>query len=1361
MRKFPVYIILLFLLFCLSFALQAANRFNSFSTEDGLAGQLVRDITQDAQGFMWFATAYGLSRYDGYSFKNFYHNELRQDSLSSNDLWLLHIDARGVMWVVSEKGLDEYVEGRFVRHSFERSSSNGNSVISHRNINTITSDAVGLWIGTDDGIVHYSYDNKLRKSYLEGVETKVLIRLSSGDIVAATDAGLYQKQSTQHSFKIWDFGSQINPKNIEKLHIDPHRKVWAATKNSLMIIDIENNRYQKVYPEISKHIVQSIASNTENIWLGTIRNGLYKVLPDGSYKNFKYEAQLNESIGDNVIASLWLDRNSTLWIGTFGSGVNYRDINTELFGLHQSKGSHLSCLKGRSINLINKQSEGEYMLGTDGGAYYINLEKDSCEPIELNSDTKKNSNTFAVYSGYRRNNEEFYFGHSGGLTLYNPVTQQTKKLFSEQVKSSVYFIKPFKQSLLLGTYFRIYSYDTETNKLNALSSEIDQSEGPVGASWADLLDEERLIFASVAGLLVTNSDETLVRFSPNGHKALNSSISALLVDGEYIWVGNDNDHHIFQFNKAGQLIEKYSLSEKISNVRPVSIVASGDKLWIGSTQGLFQLDKKRKALRKFTRSDGLQSDIFNRNSAFHSFDERLLIGGKEGFNEFHPKNLDITTNPPKVVLTELRHFNKPVSVRSGDSMQTEFTIEKPIELLESLTLSHKDYVFSLKFAALHYSDSTRNHYAYKLEGLHQDWLFTDSLNRVASFTNLSVGDYTFRVRATNKDGVWSPTENEATLKIKVLPAPWLSWWAFTIYGVSAICLLLLFIHLRIRSAVNRADKLEIEVQERTKEIQVKKNVIETLLEQKNAQFANISHEFRTPLTLILGPLERELQTIDRPKDPKLLKMIKRNASRLLGMVEQILKLTELKQEQQVKKVPHALNRVVEATAESFQFLAEKKDLELSVKLDRDCNVLAANDALIIMLGNLISNAIKYTPSGGVVKVSSQLHGEQVALTISDSGVGMTQSQQKEVFDRFVRLDGASDTTGTGIGLSIVSELVRSHDGRISIESQKGKGSKFTIGLPTTKETISTSQQPLLGSISHLTQIEDLQLTNSESPWSDADVSQVQIKDARDVVLIIEDNSDMQQYIRSVLAQKYACICAFNGNKGIEAAIEQVPDLIVCDVMMPGISGYEVARQLRQDERTSHIPIILLTAKGDKKSRIQGWNENIDDYMTKPFDERELLIRIGNIISVRNIIRHKAYQEFIHQPEALNKVLNAEVGRSVVDSGLTQKEQVFIEKLMNTIKNNYSDPSFQRVHLASKMAVSERQLHRKVHALLNQHPIEILREFRLKEAIKMLKKGEPVGLVSEQCGFSSPSYFSQCFKARFGKKPTDVVQAHLQ
>lgn len=1361
MRKILLSSILL-LLFNLTLNAHSANRFNSFSIEEGLAGQLVRDIAQDAQGFIWFATAYGLSRYDGYSFKNFYHNELSDDSLSSNNLWQLYIDRRGVMWVVSDKGLDEYIDGRFIRHLLQsRTLKRGSLTNTNRFINSVTSETKNLWIGTDDGLIQYFYQKQQEKIHLKGIKIRFLLSLPNGEIVAATDDGLYRKNLSQHKFNRWNFGGHVNPKNINKLHIGPDNVIWAVNKESLFKIDIGGDNYSIAYPEISEHIIQSIASNTDTIWLGTIRNGLYKIYPDGSIRNFKYEAHLNDSISENVIASLLLDRNSTLWIGTFGSGVNYRDIRTELFGLHESKDSHLSCLKGRSINFIDQTAEGKYTLGTNEGAYQIDVGKNSCNSIEFNNGQNDDLDSFIVYSGYKRNAEEFYFGHSRGVTLYNPKERKKEQLFPKQIKNAVYFIQPFKKSLLLGTYFNIYSFDIEKKTLSVYKTMNSEKRISVGASWVDFLENEKLIFASTAGLLVSNASGTLVPLSPNGHKALNNPISALLVDDEYIWVGNDNDHSIYQFNKMGKLIHKYPLSEAISNIRPVSIMSNNNYLWIGSTQGLFQLNKDSKRLKRYTKNDGLQSDIFNRNSAFRSFDGKLLFGGKQGFNEFVPKELESQSEAPKVVLTELRLFNKLVGVATDNANSTVFKIEKPIELLKSLTLSHRDYVFSIQFAALHFSDSARNQYAYKLEGLHQEWIYSDDSNRVASFTSLSVGDYIFRVKASNKDGVWSSLEDQAVLRIKVLPAPWLSWWAFSIYGIVGTLLLVFFIRLKTQSAVKRADYLEIEVLERTKEIQVKKNVIELLLEQKNTQFANISHEFRTPLTLILGPLERELQALERPKNPKRLKMIQRNAARLLGMVEQILKLTELKQEQQVKKIPHALNPIVEVTVESFKFLAEKKNIDLSLVLDDDCNVLAANDAIIIMLGNLISNAIKYTPYGGLVQVSSLLLGEQVTLTITDNGLGMEPSQQKEVFDRFVRLNGTSDTTGTGIGLSIVSELVRSHDGRVSIESQKGKGSSFTITLPTTKGIIATNQETLLQPIIHLTQIEDTIIADNEQVLDNLNKLEDQIADDKVTVLIIEDNSDMQEYIRSVLTLEYSCLCASHGSKGIELAIEQVPNLIVCDVMMPGISGYEVARNLRNEERTSHIPIVLLTAKGDKKSRIKGWDENIDAYMTKPFDEQELLVRIANILSIRNIIRDNAYREFSHQPEALDKVLNAEKNRNEDLRGLNHKEQAFIEKLMLTIKNNYADSSFHRIHLASKMAVSERQLHRKVHALLNQHPIEILREFRLKTAIKMLKMGEPVGQVSEQCGFSSPSYFSQCFKARFGVTPTSIVQARLQ
>ena len=1357
---------------CLSSTVQSANRFGGFSTESGLAGQLVRDIAQDQQGFIWFATAYGLSRYDGYSFKNFYHEESNENSLSSNNLWKLHVDHQGTLWIITERGLDKYTGSGFVRHSIQNSrlgsglssdSGSDSGSVLRAGINGITSTTDGLWVGTDSGVVYFTYnDNAVNGhsvSFLYGQKTQDLISTSSDEIIVANRNGLYRMRSGDSKFKRWEFSSAESLNDIRKLYLDQKNNLWAASQDSLYEVKVNQNTYQKKYENISKNVVESIVFDQENTWIGTRRNGLYKIDLHGNDENYQYESQLRHSISDNVIAALFIDSERTLWVGTFNSGVNYQNKNVGSFGLYQSGSGSLSCLTSQSVNYLKQANSNEWLVGTNTGIYRIKPGA-FCKKINFFQTTEAEASPI-VYSAYEMLGDLILIGHSKGLTLYDIRNDTAKKIFPEHINRSVYFIKPYKNDLLLGTHFNIYRYDTKNETLQIFDTPKSSNNQSIGASQVNFLGD-KMLFSTVAGLLVFDSDNNFIPFASGGHRALSSPVSTMVVDEKYLWIGNDNDHHLFQFNYEGQLIDKYPLSTTASNIRPLSLQSAEKHLWISSTHGLFRLNKETKALKQYLEVDGLQSNVFIRNSSSRSSDGKLFFGGKNGFNAFYPSDIKENITPPRVVLTELRRFNKPVKHRSQSHFSGDFSISQPIERLKTLELSYRDYVMSIEFAGLHSTDPKRNRYAYKLENLHQNWIYTDASNRVATFTNLDSGHYVFRVRAANKDDKWSLVENEVSLDIVVHPAPWLTWWAYTLYLLFIMAGVLFFIRVRTRSAVRRANELSLEVHERTKEIQTKKRLIESLLERKNEQFANISHEFRTPLTLILGPLEKELEALDNPKNPKHLKMIERNAIRLLGMVEQILKLTELKKDEQVKKFSYSLNPLLVAIIETFQPLAESKRITLSVDLDTCCNILAADDAIEVMVGNLISNAIKYSLQGGCVCVKTKRLDEQVHILVSDSGVGMSESQQKVVFERFVRLDQTSDIAGTGIGLSIVNELVHSHGGRIDIESCKGKGSCFTLFLPTTQMT-ATNRKVTLQSISHLTYQEDFKIHSIEE--NNTREKEKEISSAKDSLLIIEDNTDMQEYLNSILSGQYICFSALRGEAGIETAVAQIPDLIICDVMMPGINGYEVTRRLRDDERTSHIPIILLTAKGDKKSRIQGWDENIDGYMTKPFDEQELLVRIRNILSIRNILRQKAFQQFFSESgNAAHSSISQDGdsfevknGLEIKNSGLNEKEQAFVDKLMQVIEDNYSEASFQRVHLASQMAVSERQLHRKVQALLNQNPIEMLREYRLKIAIEKLKKGLQVGLVSEQCGFSSPSYFSQCFKARFGSSPKDLIR----
>lgn len=1351
MSKIPIST--LFILLVYSCFLDATNhRFESFSIERGLAGRLIRDITQDQQGFIWLATANGLSRYDGYQFKNFYHDSKNNNSLSSNDIWRLHIDQKGVLWVVTRLGVDQYSGKNFVRFSpgtnTEKDNTKKTNIKSNNRptnrIYSIHSDDSGIFLGTQKGILYKSFERSTF-TQLPGIKEAVyfLLTLPDNAILAATESGLYLKKADNNDFEQWPPSNNQQLSGVRNLHLDQQNNLWLATTTKLFKTQLSDKYLsndkkilEEVFASISQHQITRITSDENSLWIGTLKNGLYKVSQDNSIENFKYNAQLQHSIQDNVIASLFIDSSKTLWAGTFNSGVAVRNQNVNAFELYQPGLLSLPCLKSRIINQIHQDKAGNLYLGSGEGLYKINIKNNLCVKIELSPNAKSQSIAPAVYSFYESPDDLLYIGSSVGLFQYDPDEQKAIPIAREKINASVYFIHPIDEQFLIGTHTKTYLHDPNNSQTYELNENSTVTE--VGSFLATQFKNNQVLLASTKGLIKYDSKKGLSLFKPDGHQALNSLTNTILVDKKSIWLGNNDKHFLYQFNHQGDFIGQYPLSKEISSIKPLAILDDGNNLWISSNKGLFQLEKESQLTKKYVTIDGLQSDVFIRNAAYRAADGKIYLGGRNGFNAFYPDHIKTNNEPPKVVMTELRRFNTIIEPNTSKDSLDGFSIKSPIESLQRLDLSYRDYVISLEFTALHFAAPAFSQYAYKIEGLHNDWIETNANNRRASLTNLTPGDYLFRVKAATKDGVWSLPENEVKLPIKVYPAPWFSWWAYVLYVTLLIFAIFWFIRYRTRAAVKHAQDLEKIVTKRTKEVVAQKNLIESLLEYKNKLFANISHEFRTPLTLIIGPTEKELKTIESPKNPKRLQMIQRNAIRLLGMVEQILKLTELEKERQLKKFPHSIKPIICSLFDSFLPLAESRQIQLNLQSFDDCNVMVSKDGLEIMIGNLISNAIKYSHAQGTVDIILDKEEGYINIMVKDTGVGMTEAQTSQIFERFVRLNKTSDIAGSGIGLSIVKELALANEGKISVTSSEDVGSIFTLSLPVTNEPAATKATSL-SVINHLTNVESSLVPDStSSPSSDLEI--------KESVLIIEDNPDMQEFITSVLASHYHCLNAINGEDGIEIAISRVPDLIICDVMMPHMDGYQVVNQLRRNEITAHIPIILLTAKGDKASRIQGWNENIDDYMTKPFDETELLARIKNILSIRDILKHKLSQQ-ITLPPQLNQEDSAD--KSI---RLNSLDKQFVSRLISQVEKNFADHHFNSNQMASALGVSPRQLQRKLSALIDKSPMDILRQYRLKKASELIQGGYQVGVVADKCGFSSQSYFTQCFKAEYGMTP---------
>jgi len=669
-----------------------------------------------------------------------------------------------------------------------------------------------------------------------------------------------------------------------------------------------------------------------------------------------------------------------------------------------------------------------------------------------------------------------------------------------------------------------------------------------------------------------------------------------------------------------------------------------------------------------------------------------------------------------------------------------YALDTSISQKKHIDLDYSQNFFSFEYNALDHYGPKFNHYAFKLEGLDDGWVNVKQ-RKFANYTGVPAGDYIFRVRNTINGCYWYG--GETSISISISPPPWKTWWAYLLYGLAIIAL---FIAWRWYDLKRHRLKQALEIE------QVEAEKLKELDSMKSRFFANISHEFRTPLTLILGPLNKLINKTEDPTCVKDLNMMQRNARRLQRLINQLLNLSKL-EAGEMKLIAGERNIIglVRGYVHSFESLAKQKNIKLLFASDDEKTLIYVdNDKIEKILYNLLSNAFKFTPDGGEIAVSVLTHPVKpyykegaeggINIIVADTGPGIPPDKIKHVFDRFYQTDNASsgDQEGTGIGLALTQELVKLHHGDIKVESHEGKGTTFIVTLPKGHEHLKPEEIDEKGAA---IPVEEISVPELE-PVKTVRLDEKAEKEGKPILLVVEDNDDLRSYVRSYLDDEYSVHEAVNGALGLQSAIEKIPDLIISDVMMPMMDGYQLCRALKSNEKTSHIPVILLTAKAAKEDKLEGLELGADDFLTKPFDPAELLVRIKNLIEQRQLLRKRYLKELNLYPQAL-------------PDKIASMDEQFLQKAMEVVRENIPDPEFSVETFGDNMAMSRMQLHRKITALTGQTASEFIRNLRLQKAAELIRsQAATITEIAYDTGFSTPSYFTECFKKYFGISPAD-------
>lgn len=1382
MKRFSICLFLSLLFVSALQARQPTLSFERLESERDFPGGTVQDFFQDSQGFMWFATRNGLIRFDGYTYKTFRSSPNDTQTISDDIVLDILEDQQGFIWVSTYSGLNRFDprNEKFTRYLFDITDPNS---ISSNSVYKLIKDKNGvIWISTrDQGInrydpitnnfVHYRRD----KSDIDGLNHDLISSLyedKNGMLWAGTPKGLARYEPAKDRFIRYqlkdDERNELNHLNINEISDGPEGNLWISSYEG--VFKLSNSKTDIIrYPlEIEKEHDKKQHNIATNILLDTSGElwvvstaGLYLLdKKQDRFVRFGHNPNDTHSLSDNAVQSIYEDKSGEIWIGVVGGQINKLNRLSRNISYFRHDPNNPKSVSHSKVSALLQTKNQKLWIGTQNGLNRYAPEKNSFVRYYQN-DQKRHSllgnriNVLLEDSkgrvwigsdyGLHRYDEKL-----GGFIQYRP-NPYPKDPLNTTNNFIISLLEDRTGKIWLGTYRGLYQFDSTTETFVNYTHNKNDPTSLSGKIINSLLEDKNgLIWAGTVNQGLNKFDpksQSFVRYQHDNKELsslLHNRITSLFEDHDgRLWVGTATGLSRFDsFSNSFSHIKEF-LNKKITQV----LSDNDGLLWIGTREGLSRFDPKKETLKNYESSSELHNQGFY--DGIKLSNGELVFGGNDGLIRFDPNQLQDSQQPPDIVFTDFLLFNQSVPFgrgslaeksadkkNSSSETRTSFVLDKAINKTKKLTLTHEESLFTFEFAALHYANPKKNQYAYKLEGLDRDWIYTDYKNRRATYTSIPSGDYTLRVKGSNSDGVWN--ETGTSIQLTILPPPWLSWWAYTIYITVALSLILLVATLAYKRKIAEKEKL----------------AALSISSAKENLFANISHEFRTPLTLILGPSASIKQETNDQKIKSNVSLIERNAMRLLNMVDQVLDLAKLQGTKDQEKTNQGVSEIVEFLVHSFQSLVEEKQIELSIDYSTkdELFVSMVPDALTKILTNLLSNAFKYTPPGGkvIIKVDRDSH-HNVLLSIRDTGCGISPEDQSTIFERFTRLQKTEDSvSGTGIGLALVKQLVESHEGTITVNSQLEVGSEFIVSLPLVEdlqdppEAMSQTSTSYINEMVENINIEQPQVAQHENP---SDTPQHN----NPLVLIIEDNKDMRHFIKNAIKNDYHVITASEGEAGVKLAIERVPDLIISDVMMPKMDGYEVARTLKSNHITSHIPLVLLTAKGDNQSRIRGWQENVDEYLTKPFDSEELLIRMNSLLSIRELLRERFNQQRQRaQPVSLTKM----DGLEEESEDWISAEQKFIERYNQVLNEHFSEPNLKVGTIAQALHMTERQLSRKIKSLLNSTPSSYLRNFRLEKASVLLKQGKNIGEVAFSVGFSSHSNFGRYFKAKYGVSPKE-------
>lgn len=1362
-------------------------KFENYSMEEGLSSSTCLEVFQSSDGYMWFGTIDGLNKYDGHSFQTYRPIQADSTSISGNRVFCIAEDANGNLWIGTNNGLNVLLKGlnkfKLVDLSIYDERSRGrkeviNDLVFHEPTNT-------LWVASNSGmrmveLIHSTNEDDA-KFDLDIIEKSVerIVGLENQDIynievdadwniwVTTRNSRIYKYRST--GIRIGDH--PINDTSDDQLDylpksllVDDEGKVWVGNNlSSLLYLDL-NETMSKV------HITRDISpiydlyqDEQQRIWVATSGDGIYILDKGGKVlEHLEHENMNPFSLPNNLISKVYQDRNGIFWIGTYDEGVVKLDMDNSLFGHFFYQGGYSQGLSSKNAQSVLQDSHGRIWVGTGNGGLNL-LDEATAEFTYYNHDPK-NSNSLSsdkiLYLSESSDNALWVCTLDGGLNKFFPKNGNVLRYQHDSSNPNSLgqnlvwcAIEDNKKRVWIGTQ------KAGLNLLNQDNGQFQRFLSPNDGTGLQSNFIFSLFIDSKNRLFIGTSEGVCwIELSDLGHEVsedlsihqvhdpyiTGSRVNYISEDGDKnIWVGSDLGLHVL--NEDLSLIRSYSVRDGLPSNFVLGIKELDSFIWVTTRGGLACFDKRVERFTTFNANSGVQGIEFHSKSIDLTNDGRLIAGGINGFNLFDPAKILHDTSHVTPMITGLILHNRNIEV--GDEVNGRVLLERPLTELDHIELRHDEGYIALKFVALHFKHPKGVHYAFKMHGIDKDFTYT-SLNQTANiYSGLSNGKYQFEIKAS-LDKNWEKAQS-VILNITVLPPIWLTWWAQCIYffvGVLILWLVLKYYTKALRD-------------QRTHEID----------QMKLLFFINVSHEFRTPLTLILYPVEKILSSFNENSEEvnKSALTIQRSARRLLNLVNQLLDSRRV----DLGKSPMNLEYLdIVAFCRDilieFEELAKAKQIELRFACSMETyNFNFDPEKLEKVIVNLLSNAIKFTGSCGVVNLTLSeicLSGINnslqkitsstgIRITVEDTGQGIKADHLEHIFDRFYNTDYSH--TGTGIGLHYAKSLVQQHGGEIKVESTAGVGSKFIIQLPRNETVIAKSEQASAAARRALDVNEKGALEYGINVSSDIQSNNEDEKINKSVVrnetiLIVEDNQELRKLLSEELGNYYKIKMASNGKEGLVKAQKFFPDLIISDVMMPEMNGFEMCDKIKSDLGTCHIPVILLTARSLDMDQIEGYRLGADAYLPKPFNSEVLKTRVANLLRARKTLKDKYRSE-------KTTLFPKEVTTNTLD-------ERFLEKATQAVVDNISDADFDLAELSREVGLSRSHFFRKIHTLTNLNPSKFVRSVRLKYASELLKQNPPsIKEVVYKSGFNSSAYFSKCFREDYGYTPNEFIAKHSE